>query len=356
MSKFLLRLLLLIVTIMGVLMILELVLPSFNMSEDITLALSAGSGLIIIFTIFSFAADKGKKALCILGSIMTFILTALLMYLYFSLKSISSFSALNALLTVAKICAGLGLIVELLVGLSLFFIFTRDSFFFNLFKCTAFVSSCILTISVLYPLIMDNNSSSSLLDAKFTTIVGIILGYSIVASIITYIIATPKEVDKTNDNYYADVRNLTYNQTNVVDNSGVNTQPVQQGTVPAEPAQVVAPAPVAPAPVEAVPAADQPSIEQVFSAHMMDPNATQDTQVQPPVATPQPVQQPVVAPQPVAQPAPVQQVQQPVTAPQPVAQPAPVQQVQQPVAAQPVKEEQVETLDTAPATVVPTVK
>ena len=86
MSKFLLRLLLLIVTIMGVLMILELVLPSFNMSEEILLMLSAGSGLIIIFTIFSFAADKGKKGLCIFGSIMTFILVALLMYLYISLK------------------------------------------------------------------------------------------------------------------------------------------------------------------------------------------------------------------------------------------------------------------------------
>ena len=347
-------------------MILELVLPSFNMSEEILLMLSAGSGLIIIFTIFSFAADKGKKGLCIFGSIMTFILVALLMYLYISLKHVTSFSALNALLTVVKIVAGLSLIVELLVSLSLFFIFTRDSFFFNLFKCMAFVSSCVLTISVLYPLIMDKNYNGSLLNSKFSSIVAIVLSYSIVSSVITYIIAAPKEVDKTNDNYYVDVRNLTYNQTNVVDNTGVNAQPIQPGTVPVEPVQVVAPAPVAPPPVEAVPAADQPSIEQVFSAHMMDPNATQDTQAQQPVAAPQPVsqpapvqpvQQPVATPQPVAQPAPVQPVQQPVAASQPVAQPAPVQPVQQPVATpQPVKEEQVETLDSGPATVVPTVK
>ena len=321
-------------------MILELVLPSFNMSEEILLMLSAGSGLIIIFTIFSFAADKGKKGLCIFGSIMTFILVALLMYLYISLKHVTSFSALNSLLTVVKIVAGLSLIVELLVSLSLFFIFTRDSFFFNLFKCMAFVSSCVLTISVLYPLIMDKNYNGSLLNSKFSY-------YSVVS---------------LNDVLFGNM----YTDNKEVDNTGVNAQPIQPGTVPVEPVQVVAPAPVAPPPVEAVPAADQPSIEQVFSAHMMDPNATQDTQAQQPVAAPQPVsqpapvqpvQQPVATPQPVAQPAPVQPVQQPVAASQPVAQPAPVQPVQQPVATpQPVKEEQVETLDSGPATVVPTVK
>lgn len=351
MSKKLLYVTLILSSILFVFSFMEAVnidLPS--VISTITSIVSIIGGASFILAIFAFLSEKDKKVIALIGSIVTVIVSGAL--IYFSISPMSLFSKTG--LTLIKI-GGYGVsALAILISVALYLLFEKESSLFNIFKLFAAIS---VSAYVIYIVVMF--SKSTITFSSETTMIGsiftVVTSFALGGAVITYLIPSDSNVDKTNENYYADVKNLTYNQNKTAENyNNQNTvapqvaepvnQPVEQVvspvSTPVMPVQSVAPAPaVSPEPVQQFiqPAPVEPEVSAPQGEPLVGLSTLQSVQASPVVeqAPVAPVQQPVVQPTP--------QVQ---------VQPAPVQPVAQPVQETP----QAESLNVEIPTVVPTIQ